>query len=275
MRVYELAKELAIPNKELIAQLNERGFSVKSHMSVVPDEACQALQKKEAKAEKKIVPEKKAEPKTKDTPVEYASVTSKKQQPVRHSVAQKKRAAKPATPLRRTEEPQRFREKKVVLPEEIIIKPMTVVQAADGLGKSINEIILTLLKRGIAATKNQILPEETVQVLADLFGIKALKPDTKKDAGMHALEAGEKAQLEPRAPVVVVLGHVDHGKTTLLDFIRKTRVTAGESGGITQHLGAYEVKYPPESGEKISFLDTPGHEAFSRIRQRGTREKAS
>ena len=311
MRVYEFAKELSIPNKELISLLQEKGFAVTSHMSLVPDEALTALRKKKTPAKKTITTatkEQKAKsPAAKKTGeankkelvseapdqkvvVEKKTTVEQAKQPAKVPASGKPVSAGPVKSVAKSVRPSRqpvhharqqtttervrsgkrhIPEKRI--PEEIVLEPMTLGHVADKLGRSINELILLLLRQGIAATKNQVVPEEVVATLAEHFQIKAVKPEAHGAVGAGELEAGADAQLEPRAPVVVILGHVDHGKTTLLDFIRKTRVTAGESGGITQHLGAYEVNYPPKTDEKIAFLDTPGHQAFSRIRQRGTR----
>ena len=152
-------------------------------------------------------------------------------------------------------------------PDNLILSSMTVAEFAQKAHKPVSEVITTLLKQGIVAAKNQVISEKTVASLAQLYGIKTVTEVAQEQEKIISPElALHESSLKPRLPIVVVIGHVDHGKTTLLDYIRKTRVAAREKGGITQHLGAYEVV---TSHGNIVFLDTPGHEAFSLIRVRG------
>ena len=146
--------------------------------------------------------------------------------------------------------------------------PLTVKELAEKMGREVSEIIKKLMLLGVMASINQEVDVDTATIVAEEFGVTVTEVEPEEDPTdvIEIEDAPETLKLRP--PVVTIMGHVDHGKTSLLDVIRQTNVTAGEAGGITQHIGAYQVRY---KDNKITFLDTPGHEAFTAMRLRGAK----
>ena len=146
--------------------------------------------------------------------------------------------------------------------------PLTVKELAEKMGREVSEIIKKLMLLGVMASINQEVDIDTATIVAEEFGVTVTEVEPEEDP-TDIIEIEDAPEtLKPRPPVVTIMGHVDHGKTSLLDVIRQTNVTAGEAGGITQHIGAYQVRY---NDNKITFLDTPGHEAFTAMRLRGAK----
>ena len=260
MRVYELSKKLGVPAKKLLEILHQEGIQVKSHMSALDDASIALLQNKfgaQKKSEQKAPEQKSKGP--------MQTQTEQPEQGKKSRPTKSPRSSSPSTP-----EVKNASLLKTVSPSvaEIVLESMSVSDVAEKLKVSVNDIILTMLGWRIIAAKNQLISKDTVAKLARHYGAEIVKPREIKKEELVPLTVETTGELHERLPVIVVLGHVDHGKTTLLDFIRKTRVVAKEKGGITQHLGAYEAT--TDHGNLV-FLDTPGHEAFPKMRQRGVR----
>ncbi len=252
IRIYELAKELNISSKELIELLSEEfSIAVKNHMSVIEEEDANLI--KEFLSDK-------AENAEDDKNIESA-VDENNDSNNKSNKNNKKSKSKNIPKDKESEE-----EEKIIEIDDTI----TVKELSEKIGKSSTEVIKQLIFMGVMAAINQEIDFSTAEKLAEKFDVIVVKKEKNIDKEISEQQEEEEIEsednLQKRPPVVTVMGHVDHGKTSLLDAIRKSKVTSHEAGGITQHIGAYTVTI---NGEKITFLDTPGHEAFTAMRARG------
>jgi translation initiation factor IF-2 len=307
-RVHEIAKAQGLTSKELLAKLKAAGVEAKAAQSSVEESDALAALKGSADGggsgtaggaatKTKPAPQKSAQPPAPKTAApkkdgdgaapkpapKGGGATKRRRRVVIDSQASRRdhiaKTQPPPRPPRRRggrrrrpllEEPE---DKTPKQPEEIpsirVNSGATVREVAETLGLSVAEVIKALMKEGEMATLTQTLTDESVESIAKQFDRKVeIVTAAQEEVEAPVVEEDDEKDLAERPPVVTVMGHVDHGKTSLLDAIRQTQVAAGEAGGITQHIGAYQVQH---DGKILTFLDTPGHEAFTAMRARGAK----
>ncbi|MGL4337659.1 MAG: translation initiation factor IF-2 [Turicibacter sp.] len=275
MRIHEYAKNLDISSKDIISFLESNNMSVKNHMSVLGDDVIKMLDKKfteEALEASGTTLEGTQNNGEKDAIIDTEDLFKYEDYlEVKRPVIKQKKKASNSKKKNKADGEERIANLPVIQDQTLNIvyysDDLTVGELATRIGKSTGEIIKQLLMLGMMATVNQTLERDMVELIAGEAGFEV------KDKVFSDVIEFEKivledleADLEKRPPVVTIMGHVDHGKTTLLDAIRNSRVVTGEAGGITQHIGAYQVDH---NGNTITFLDTPGHAAFTQMRARG------
>ena len=239
IRVYELAKELGLESRDVLERAHALGVEVKTASSSLEDEAADLIRL--AHEEEKAPEEAETEPQAESPEPEDA-----------------------------VDEPAPLADDSVEVRVVEVPSNVTPTGLAERVGVETGDVVKALLQMGELVPANSPIPTEALDLIAEQFGVRlekvAAEEATPEFAPAKPEYEDDEASLRPRPPVVTVMGHVDHGKTTLLDTIRKTNVVGGEHGGITQHIGAYQVEV---GGRRVTFLDTPGHEAFTALRARG------
>ncbi|WP_156735035.1 translation initiation factor IF-2 [Bacillus velezensis] len=281
MRVYEYAKAINVSSKEILTALKNMDIVVNNHMAMLEEKTVKQLDAKFKKGGAGVTSQKPAETnKNKPQGINQQpagnqpnKIRDGKKNDVQNNQFNKNKKNNNKNKNKRNHNNKNQYQQKPLkpkkeLPEKITFSgSLTVGALAEELGKEPSELIKKLMLLGVMATINQELDKDTIELIASEYGVETEEVIVLEETELEKYEEADKEEdLQIRPPVVTIMGHVDHGKTTLLDSIRKTKVVEGEAGGITQHIGAYQIE---ENGKKITFLDTPGHAAFTTMRARG------
>lgn len=275
MRIYEYAKQRKLTSREVIQKLNDLNVDVSNHMSTIDSEMIarldKAFNKVEEKQESADSPQKVGKKtKTQESTTDKSATNKRRNEgQQKDKKTDKKRPTKVKKDVRQKKSDSKNKQELDKQTQKTITHSgtVTVGELAELLHKEPSEVIKKLMLLGVMATINEQVDKDVIELIASEYGFKVEIEkvfDETDFEGYEVEDAEDDLQLRPA--VVTIMGHVDHGKTTLLDSIRKTKVTETEAGGITQHIGAYQIEV---NDEKITFLDTPGHAAFTMMRARG------
>lgn len=265
IKVFELAKKLNISTKSVVNILRDEGLTIENQNSEVDLEVSKRIEEIlsnpdliETKFSSRVLGLEDYEK------IKRSAELKAKQKKVSKTQDKKDTEDKDIS-IKTQERPSRPEEKKLM--ELTVPAGITVKELAEKIGKPVSQVIKTLITLGEMITMNEVLSELSISVLGEEFGYKIDVVSSEQEIVVAQVDDNE-SMLEKKPPVVTIMGHVDHGKTSLLDAIRKTNIIEKEAGGITQHIGAYQVMV---GEKKITFIDTPGHEAFTQMRARGAK----